>query len=231
MHNTTSKALTAALLAVALLGAGLVQAAVPSLAGIWLVEGDFSTLKTSEGKLPPMKPEAQRKYTAALAARKAGKPAFDTLTRCLPHGLPRLMFAPYPIEVIQDAKQLTFLHEAHHMPRMVYVGDKLPANDDLDGNYMGFSAGRWEGDTLVIDSGGFNDLTTLDKAGLPHSDQMTLNERMRLIDGGARLEDLITINDAASYTKPWSVRVTFKRMPADYWLKEFVCTDKNPDAS
>jgi hypothetical protein len=92
-------------------------------------------------------------------------------------------------------------------------------------------SGRWEGDTLVIDSGGFNDLTTLDKAGLPHSDQMTLNERMRLIDGGARLEDLITINDAASYTKPWSVRVTFKRLPADYWLKELVCTDKNPDAS
>ena len=232
MNNNTRNTLAAAVLAAAgFLTASFAQAATPSLAGIWMLEGDFSTLKASDGKLPPLKPEAQRKYAAALAARKAGKPAFDTLTRCLPHGLPRLMFAPYPIEVIQDAKQLTFLHEAHHMPRMVYVGDKLPANDDLDGNYMGFSAGHWDGDTLVIDSGGFNDITTLDKAGLPHSDQMTLNERMRLIDGGARLEDVITVTDAESYTKPWSVRVTFKRMPADYWLKEFVCTDKNPDAS
>ena len=232
MNNNTRNTLAAAVLAAAgFLAASFAQAATPSLAGIWMLEGDFSTLKASDGKLPPLKPEAQRKYAAALAARKAGKPAFDTLTRCLPHGLPRLMFAPYPIEVIQDAKQLTFLHEAHHMPRMVYVGDKLPANDDLDGNYMGFSAGHWDGDTLVIDSGGFNDITTLDKAGLPHSDQMTLNERMRLIDGGARLEDVITVTDAESYNKPWSVRVTFKRMPADYWLKEFVCTDKNPDAS
>ena len=232
MNNNTRNTLAAAVLAAAgFLTASFAQAATPSLAGIWMLEGDFSTLKASDGKLPPLKPEAQRKYAAALAARKAGKPAFDTLTRCLPHGLPRLMFAPYPIEVIQEAKQVTFLHEAHHMPRMVYVGDKLPANDELDGNYMGFSAGHWDGDTLVIDSGGFNDITTLDKAGLPHSDQMTLNERMRLIDGGARLEDIITITDAESYTKPWSVRVTFKRMPADYWLKEFVCTDKNPDAS
>jgi len=232
MNNNTRHTLAAAVLAAAgFFAAAFAQAAGPSLAGIWMLEGDFSTLKTSDGKLPPLKPEARRTYQAALAARKAGKPAFDTLTRCLPHGLPRLMFAPYPIEVIQEAKQVTFLHEAHHMPRMVYVGDKLPPNDDLDGNYMGFSAGRWDGDTLVIDSGGFNDLTTLDKAGLPHSDQMTLNERMRLIDGGARLEDIITITDAESYTKPWSVRVTFKRMPADYWLKEFVCTDKNPDAS
>ena len=231
MHNKTHLVLTAAALCVAALLSPWAQAAAPSFAGVWLVEGDYSTLKTSDGKLPPLKPEAKRKYAVALAARKAGKPTFDTLTRCLPHGLPRLMFAPYPIEVIQDAKQLTFLHEAHHMPRFVYVGDKLPPNDELDGNYMGFSAGRWDGDTLVIDSGGFNDITTLDKAGLPHSDQMTLNERMRLIDGGTRLEDVITINDEASYAKPWSVRVTFKRLPADTWLKEFVCTDKNPDAS
>jgi hypothetical protein len=116
------------------------------------------------------------------------------------------------------------------MPRLVYLGEKLPPIDDLDGNFMGMSVGNWNGDTLVIDSAGFNDLTTLDKAGIPHSTEMVMQERVKLIDGGQRIEDVITVTDPQTFTKPWSYRLTFKRMPNDYWLKEFACTDKNPDA-
>jgi hypothetical protein len=202
----------------------------PSLAGVWLVNGDLSTIRSTDGRLPPMKPAARKRYDAAVAARKKGAAVGDTVARCLPHGLPRLLFAPYPVEILQEKKQITFLHEAHHMPRLVYLGEKLPAVETLDNNYMGASAGNWEGDTLVIDSAGFNDLTTIDTAGVPHSEGLTLQERMRLTDGGQTLEDLITVTDPDTFTRPWQTRITFKRLPANTWLKEFVCTDKNPDA-
>ena len=207
------------------------MADVPSFSGFWKVDGDYSTVRTTDGRLPPMKPEAKKRYDAAVAARKKGKPIGDTLSKCLPHGLPRLMFAPYPIEVIQDAKQVTFLHEAHHMPRLVYLGESLPPADKLDNNYMGFSVGNWDKDTLVIDTTGFNDITTIDTAGVPHSESLVLQERLRLTDNGQTMEDVITVTDPETFTKPWKTRVTFKRMPNDYWLKEQVCTDRNPDAT
>lgn len=229
MTRNASAPRLAALALLSLLSQGIAQAA-PSLAGFWLVEGNHDTLKDDQGKLPPMKPDARKRYDAAVAARKAGKPSGDTLAKCLPHGLPRLLGAPYPIEVLEEKKQLTFLHEVHHMPRLVYLGETLPPVDELDGNFMGLSVGNWDADTLVIDSAGFNDLTTLDKAGIPHSTEMVLQERLRLIDGGQRLENVITVTDPQTFTKPWRYRLTFKRLPNDYWLKEFVCTDKNPDA-
>ena len=227
------KSLPVALACAALMScvyASITYAADPSFAGVWLLDGDHSTIRTTDGKLPPMKPEARKRYDAAVAARKQGKPTGDGLAKCLPHGLPRLMFAPYPIEILQEKKQITFLHEAHHMPRLVYLGEKLPAVDTLDNNYMGASAGNWDGDTLVIDSAGFNDLTTIDTAGVPHSEALTLQERMRLVDGGKTLEDVITVTDPETFTKPWQTRVSFKRLPEGTWLKEFVCTDRNPDA-
>ena len=207
-------------------------AADPSFSGFWKLEGDFATLKTIDGKIPPMNPEARKRYNASVALRKQGKPVpTDTVQKCWPHGLPRLLLAPYPIEVLQDAKQVTFLHEAHHMPRLVYLGEKLPALDTLDNNYMGFSVGNWDKDTLVIDTAGFNDITTLDKAGIPHSEALVLQERVRLTDNGQTLEDVITVTDPETFTKPWKARISFKKMPNDYWLKEMVCTDKNPDAA
>ena len=207
-------------------------AADPSFAGFWKLEGDFSTLKTIDGKIPPMTPEARKRYNASVALRKQGKPVpTDTVQKCWPHGLPRLLLAPYPIEVLQDAKQITFLHEAHHMPRLVYLGEKLPALDTLDNNYMGFSVGNWDKETLVIDTAGFNDITTLDKAGIPHSEALVLQERLRLTDNGQTLENVITVTDPETFTKPWKARISFKKMPNDYWLKEMVCTDKNPDAA
>ena len=227
--RTGRRALLASL-AAAFLGGPLWAQQVPSFAGIWLIEGDHSTIRTEEGRLPPMKPAARKRYDAAVAARKQGTPINDTLTRCLPHGLPRLMFAPFPIEILQEPKQLTMLHEAHHMPHLIYIGDTLPPNEELDGNYMGFSAAHWDGQTLVVDSGGFNDITTIDTAGVPHSEDLLLNERLRLIDGGERLEDVITVTDPKTFSQPWKTRITLRKQDSAYWLKEQVCTDKNPGA-
>ena len=196
--------------------------------GVWLIEGDHAVVKTTRGALPPMNRAASAVYAAHLQARKAGKPDFDTIQTCKPHGFPRILFAEYPIEILQEPKQVTFIHEVHHMPRMVYLDLTLPKLEDMDPDWMGQSAGRWEGDTLVVDSQGFNDLTTLDAAGLPHSEGMRVTERIRKLNADT-LEDLITINDPKTYTKAWSTRVTYKRQPGRR-LKEYVCTYSNPEA-
>ena len=200
-----------------------------NFAGIWLIQGDHSTVKTVDGRLPPMNKAAATRYAAAVKARHAGKPDFDTIQTCKPHGLPRVLFAAYPIEVLQEPTQVTFVHEVHHMPRMVYLDLSLPKLEDMDPNWMGQSAGHWDGDTLVVESQGFNDLTTLDSAGLPHSSEMRLSERIRKLDADT-LEDLITVDDPKTYTKAWSTRVTFKRQ-LGLRLKEYVCTDSNPEAA
>lgn len=197
--------------------------------GVWLIDGDHSTIRTVDGKLPPLKPAAARLYRAHLAARKAGRPAFDTVQSCEPHGLPRILFANFPIEVLQEPRQVTFIHEVHHMPRMVYLDMALPKPEDLDTLWMGVSVGHWEGDTLVVDSAGFNDKTTLDAAGLPHSTGLRLQERWRKLDGDT-LEDVITVNDPEDYARPWSTRVAFKRQPGRR-IQEYVCTDHNLEAA
>ena len=196
--------------------------------GVWLLQGDHSVIRTLEGQLPPMTRAAALRYSAAVKARRAGKPDFDTIQSCKPHGFPRILFAAYPIEVLQEPTQVTFIHEIHHMPRMVYLDMTLPKLDEMDPNWMGQSAGRWDGDTLVVESQGFNDLTTVDSAGLPHSTEMRVSERIRKLDADT-LEDLITVTDPTIYTKPWSTRVTFRRQPG-LRLKEYVCTQSNPEA-
>jgi hypothetical protein len=197
--------------------------------GVWLIQGDHSVIKTVDGKLPPLTSSAAARYAAAVTARKAGKPDFDTIQTCKPHGFPRILFAAYPIEILQEPTQVTFLHEIHHMPRMVYLDLTLPKLADMDPNWMGLSAGRWDGDTLVVESQGFNDLTTLDAAGLPHSTELRVSERIRKLDRDT-LEDVITVTDPKTYAKPWSTRVTYRRQP-DRRLKEYVCTDSNPEAN
>jgi len=221
------------LLLIVAAGAGTAQPIYHSPAGqnfegVWLIQGDHSLIRTLAGKLPPLTRAAAARYAANLAARRAGKPAFDTIQSCKPHGFPRVLFAAYPIEILQEPRQVTFVHEVHHMPRMVYLDLTLPKLEDMDPNWMGQSAGHWEGDTLVVESQGFNDLTTLDAAGLPHSEQMRVLERIRKLDADT-LEDVLTVDDPKTYARPWSTRVTYKRQPG-LRLKEYVCTDSNPEA-
>ena len=199
------------------------------LQGIWKLVGDHSAIRTIDGRLPPFTPAAKARYEAAVAARRAGKPIGDTAQKCLPPGLPRTMFYPQPFLLKVDPDQVSFLHELMHLHRMVYIGDKLPSNDDLDQNWLGFSAGRWEKGDLIIQSRGFNDVTTIDTAGIPHSTELLLTEKLHLLDKDT-LEETITIDDPKTFTAPWRTRVTYKRLPDDTEFGEYVCTDVNPEA-
>jgi hypothetical protein len=197
--------------------------------GIWALEGDHATIHTLSGGLPPFRPAAKAVYEAHLAARKAGKPDYDTAQKCLLPGLPRTMFYPQPFLLKVDPDQVSFLHEFMHIHRMVYIGDTLPSNDDLDQNWLGFSAGHWEKGDLVIQTRGFNDKTTIDTAGIPHSVDLMLTERLHLAAPDTLVET-ITVDDPKTFTAPWQTRVTYRRLPDATEFKEYVCTDKNPEA-
>ncbi|MFM1886390.1 MAG: hypothetical protein RL026_1547 [Pseudomonadota bacterium] len=218
------------LLALATLWPSQADAQADGFAGYWQVVDPPTALKTEEGKTPPLNKAGKAMHARRIAAAKAGDHSFDSLKQCLPHGLPRLLLAPYPIEILEETRQLTFLHEAHHMPRLVYLDEDLPPADDLEYNYMGSSVGKRTGRVLDIRSTGFNDLTTLDATGLPHSTQLALQEQFTRSEDGGTLHYRATVTDPVYYTKPWTFRLEFRRLPADTWLKEFVCTDKNPDA-
>lgn len=231
--NTTMKALLAtAVLALAASSASAqpFYKAPPAqdFDGVWMIQNAPTALKTTDGKLPPMTGEASKIYKAHLAARKAGKPDFDDVQECMPHGFPRIMTANHPIEIFMEPKQVTFIHETHHFPRLVFLDAQPLKVDDRDQNWMGFSTGKWEGDTLVVFTAGFNDKTVLDTAGLPHTTDLEVTEHLKKTADDT-LEDLVTYHDPKMYSKDWSTRLTYKRLPAGTRLVEDVCTDKNRD--
>jgi hypothetical protein len=227
MHTKNMKPLFA-ILAFAL---SLPAAAAPDLFQVWKPAKAVWTLTTSEGKAPPLTAKGKALYAKRVAARAAGKPIDDSTLACLPHGMPRLMLSPYPFRIYQKPQVVAFVHELHHMHRIVYLNDKLADADELDNNYMGAATARYEGDTLVVDSRGYNDKTTLDRSGLPHGEQLEISERYRLVNGGKQLEGTFTITDPEYYSKPWAARVLFDKGDPDTTFEEYVCTDRNPEAS
>ncbi len=142
----------------------------------------------------------------------------DPTASCDPPGVPRMLVAHAEggmntWEILQEKDRMTWLARYHHQFRIVWTdGRKLPPlDDDLYPNWNGFSVGRWEGNTFVVDSVGFNDKTWLDHNGYPHTSNMKLQERYRLLDADT-LELTMTITDPEYYAKPFKSDVkVFKR--------------------
>jgi hypothetical protein len=169
--------------------------------------------------LPPFRPSAEAKY-------KATTPEQDPELTCVPPGIPATLLEPFPIEILQVPGKILMLFEYDHLARPIYTdGRKIPS--DPDPTYMGTSVGRWEGDTLVVDTVGFNEKTWLDSTGLPHSDALHVTERIRRLDHNT-LEDLITIDDPKMYTKPWTVRKVFDLKPK-WQIMEYECEENNKE--
>jgi hypothetical protein len=197
-------------------------AAHPDFTGLWRVQAFTSAIKTDKGAVPPLRPEAKALYDQRLADRAAGRDVRDPIDACLPHGVPRLMFAPYPLMILQANGQLDMIQEANHTTRLIYI-DQPPAPDD-DPKWLGDSTGHWQGASLVVQTINNDHRTWLDKAGLPHSDAMKVTERLSLGDGGKVLTDAITIDDPQTYAAPWTTVVRFRRAPGPMALTENVCT-------
>jgi hypothetical protein len=221
----------------------------PDLSGIWEAEpatraellrglpdgvnllGEDSTSRYFINILADFKPQEVPILPSALAVfrERAATGGKDfSLTRCLPSGLPVAEFAPEPHKIVQMPGLIVVLYEADMSFRQIYMdGRKLPV--DPQPTWLGYSVGRWEDDSLVVDVNGFNDKSWLDAAGHPHSGEMHLTERFRRIDFG-HMEIEVTIDDPKNYTKPFTVK-TNQVLRADTDLLEFVCLENEKDAS
>ena len=135
------------------------------------------------------------------------------------------MLSPFPMQIIQTPGQITMLFEYDHFVRIIYM-DRKTHPQDLDPTWMGDSIGRWEGNTLVVDTIGLNEKSWLDQIGHPHTAALHLIERIRRVDHDT-LQDDITIDDPGAYTKTWTGQLTFKLRPT-WHLAEYVCEDTMP---
>jgi hypothetical protein len=150
---------------------------------------------------------------------KKGKPLVDRSTQCLPEGMPTLMAAVYPIEILQTPRQIVVLVEFLTQTRRIYLNEKMPAVEDIFPAYNGYSVGHWQGDTLVVETIGIREDVKF--MGIPRSAQMKVTERLRLTAPGL-LEDQITIDDPTVLAKPYKFTFGYKRNP-DYRIMEYIC--------
>jgi hypothetical protein len=210
----------------ALLAAAPVAAQAPAtadLTGTWQIKGYSPNLKPTDAALPPFTRAGKAAYDKNLAMAAKGDRSFDeVLTSCLPPGLPRLMTINKPFQIVQKPNRIFFIHQENRLPRKVFMNEALPV--DPDPLYDGFSVGKWEGDTLVVDSAGFREGTLLDDAGLPHTEALKLTERYRLVDRNT-LEGRYTIEDKGTFSRPWTAVVQFERK-TDYLFPEEVCAER-----
>jgi hypothetical protein len=193
----------------------------PDLSGIYTPNYRyFQNLAADLGlEKVPMTDEA-RKIHAARATGLLGWEEPDA--HCLPQGVPKINQAPVPFKIVQTDQLIVLVYEAFNLWRQVHLDGREFA-DDLNPSWLGYSKGRWDGDTLVVETRGLNGKQWLDHGGLPASDKLTVVERFRRPTVG-RLEIEYTINDPTYYTKPWTA-VTNARFTLGTELFEFICNE------
>jgi hypothetical protein len=186
------------------------------LSGVWV--------PTSTGL--PGDPSYQPAFKKIYDERKASKGKDDPEKFCLPNGAVRLN--PLPYKIVQRPNMIALLWEGNtHSYRRFFLDGRKPNLDVEPESYTGLSNGTWDGDTLVVDTVGFNDKTWLDATGKPHSDAMHLTERYTRKDFG-HLDMTLTIDDPKAYTKPWTVNENSRLLP-DTDLLEYICSEDNKD--
>ena len=207
-----------------------VQVEGADISGNWAVENfvafarptEDKRMKTMEGQPVPFQEWSGKLYEDRLQADKNGAAFPYTAARCLPGGLPQMMYTPFQFQITQSPGQVTLLMEEQHLWRQILL--KEPHDPDPLPGYHGDSTGRWEGDTLVVDTIGLNDKTTIDFMGLPHTEALHVVERMRLLNPN-QLEIIFTFEDPTVFTRPWSLRKTYKRQDGTARLSEYICLD------
>lgn len=191
--------------------------------GVWIGKRNGGTAVDTKLK-PPMTPWAQARWDAAVPTvgpRVIIGKENDPILRCNPDGIPKLLGVPQPFEIIQLPKRMMMFFEHNRHWRTIWMdGRKLP--DDPDSTWMGYSIGRWEGNTLVVESSGFNDVPWLNFDGDPHSDQMHLTERYRRVDAET-LEIQVTIEDPKAYKGTWVNKPKLYNLHTDWEIGEHYC--------
>jgi hypothetical protein len=194
----------------------------PDLSGLWENDNPLKYLSNIAADIgeAPFQPWAKQLFDQRVARRGADDPN----ARCLPSGVVEKHAVPAPFKILQLPSLLVILYESRTIYRQIFL-DGRPFPEDPQPAWNGYSVGKWEGDTLVVESMGFTDQIWLDGAGHPVSDQLRVIERFRRPAFG-KLEVEITIDDPKAYTKPWTVMETMHFLP-DTELIEHICEENN----
>jgi len=179
---------------------------------------------------PSLTPEYMAKWEVIRKSRMAGSSEYDNTAKCLPPGMPAMMSMAYGMEVMQNKDKITFFSELNDAMRRVYLDGRKPTQKILDDpTYAGYSTGHWEGDTLVVDTVALHPNSFIEGFS-PHSDAMTVKERIRFLSPGL-LEDRITVTDPKALTKPWDTVKTYRKATSgNDELREFACPEGLADA-
>jgi hypothetical protein len=204
----------------------------PNISGTYWANEYHPKIQIVGGGELPLTPDGKAAYEKNMAGLKGGTTIDAARKYCVPDGLPRVLATPYPFDIIQAPPgQVTMVHELNHQVRVVALDKPMPKEEDLIPfpYYNGHSVGHFEGDTLVVESAGFNEKTFLDATGAPHTDEMLTTERIRKISP-TELEDVITIHDPQYYTKDFQARFVYK-LRNDVRLEDYVCGEPHRDIS
>ena len=174
---------------------------------------------------PPLKPPHLDEWRALQARNaeltKQGLPPLSTGMACIAEGMPAMMQATFPMEILETPGQITIIQEAFTQVRRVYLGAPAVAPEDAEPRFAGHSTGRWSGDTLVVETVGVKESVRF--RNVPHSNRMRITERIRLVNDEI-LQNQVTVDDPEYLTKPWTWTWMYKRWPG-YRIEEYVCED------
>jgi hypothetical protein len=174
---------------------------------------------------PNLKPWVKERMKKDNDEVLKGKIAFTARSSCMPAGVPGFMAygGPTPLYFVQTPREVWMIFSGDHQVRRVYLD--VPHSEKPNPSWYGESVGRYEGDTLVIDTIGQNDKTVVDAYRTPHSEKLHVFERWRLIDGGKAMEVTFTVDDPDAFNQPWSGMRRYRRVQDQ--LTEDVCAENN----
>jgi hypothetical protein len=181
--------------------------AVPDLSGVWEPEG----LQAMHSAASPL-----------LLHPESAKRKQDPDANCTLSGVPRLDLGPKPFKILQSPDEVVILYQAFTTFRQVFT-DGRPLPEDPQPSWLGYSVGKWEKDTLVVQTIGFNDTTWLDNSGTPHSESLHVTERFHRRDK-EHLDIQITIEDPKTFRQPFTITQHARLAPA-IELTEFICLE------
>jgi hypothetical protein len=200
----------------------------PDISGIWEPNANKYVRDIAADQKPgdvPFQPWAKTLYDQRTDGSHSRE---DPDANCLPQGVPKIDAAPAPWKIVQTPGTVVIVYEAFNLWRQVFL-DGRQLDRDVNPTWMGYSTGKWEGDTLVVDSRGFNGKAWLDQLGKPSTEALHVIERFRRKDFG-HMDLEITIDDPKAYTKPWTIHEEVHLL-TDTELLEFICNENNRDVA
>jgi hypothetical protein len=206
--------------------------AAPDIAGTYWATDYHAKVQIIGGGELPLTSAGKAAYEKNMAGLKDGSIVDEARKFCTPDGPVRNLATPYPFEIFQAPPgQVTIIHELNHEIRVVALDKPLPKYEELVvlPYYNGHSVGRYDGDTLVVETAGFNEKTFLDATGAPHTDELVTTERIRKTSP-TQLEIVVTVHDPQYYTRDWDARFVYT-LRNDVRLEDYVCGEPHRDIS